>query len=217
MMNPKYPQVLFEIQSFLQSQAFQLQGGSHEDGRVVSLAKEDVIRDALMSNFDCVKGKNRQWFDIAITSESGEMNYCNIKISSGETPDNAFQKKGIVHSLTNLHESRIPGSMSINEMHRLLMNHPLVERDYEREYYFIYIDKKDNTVIIRSLCDIEHFVPNSCNYLQIAWKKEKQRKDIDQHCTSIEQIRNKICCIISESIQRGIDSSCDLVQAYPTR
>jgi hypothetical protein len=211
-MNTNYPQILFEVQQFLVESALNLKGGSNEDGRVASIEKEDDVINALLSRYDCIKGKKRHWFDIAIKDITGEWIYCNIKISNGKT-DNALQKKGIVHSLTNLHESRIPGSMNMNTMHRLLVSNMLDNRNYYREYYYIYLDKNENVVIIRSLCDIEYMQSNPSNILQINWCKEKQRLELNPS-EDIVEIKNKVCKVIVTSIIKYIDTCSELLNAY---
>lgn len=217
-MNANYPEILFVVQRFLEECALNLTGGSNEDGRVASIEKETDVIDALQSKFgaDCKKGKKREWFDVAFKGPSGEWIYCNIKISNSrsKTADNALQKKGIVHSLTKLHESRIPNQMNFNTMHRLLMAEPLSERNYYREYYYIHLDKNENVVMIRSVCDIIHMQSNPSNILQISWGKEKQRLELVEVCESIEEIREKICNVIVASIIKYLETSLDIIIAY---
>lgn len=171
-MNPNYPAILFDVCDFLPQHVFDLSGGANEDGRIVSIRKEELVIRAISDKFPSVLPPPRHWFDIAL-KYNDTLIYCNVKISKGST-DNALQKKGIVHSLTNLHEKNIPNNMNFNTMHQLLEDHAIENRMYEREYYLIYLDKNNKTVIIRSICDISRFQSNPCNFLQINWKAEKK-------------------------------------------
>ncbi|NBS71334.1 hypothetical protein EBT31_20855, partial [bacterium] len=96
----------------------------------------------------------------------------NIKVSSGGT-DNALDKKAIVYSFSTLPEDKIPGAMCFNTMAQAIKHNPKLERDPWKEYYYLYVDKNDGTVLVRSMCDVQNYVSNPQNWLQIAWKREK--------------------------------------------
>jgi hypothetical protein len=123
------------------------------------------------------------------------------------------RKKGIVHSLTDINENNIKNNLSFNDMYQLIHEHRIQERQYEREYYFIYLDKKDKTIIIRSLCDIIHFQSNPCNFLQINWTKEKRQTTTDFQ-TDVIEIKNRILGTIAKSVKKFVDSSNKLLLEY---
>lgn len=210
-MNPSYPSILFDVLAVLHGYAFEFSGGNNPDGRIVSIEKEKDVVTAISNNFECIIPPPRHWFDIALMFNE-QLIYCNIKISTGKT-DNAKQKKGIVHSLTNLHEKSIRNNMNFNKMHQLIHDHALDSRVYEREYYYIYLDKKDKSVIIRSMCDIMHFQSNPCNFLQINWDAEKKRTNIDA-TDDLTESKKRILGTIAQSIKKFVDSSNDFMNAY---
>lgn len=140
-MNSNYPSILFEVYDFLIEYTFELCGGEGEDGRVVSIEKEKDVVKVISDKFPSIVPPPRHWFDIALIYND-QLIHCNIKISTGKN-DNANQKKGIIHSLTNLHEKNIKNNMNFNFMHDLIMDNVLENRRYDREYYYIYLDKKD--------------------------------------------------------------------------
>lgn len=210
-MNSNYPSILFDVLAYLQANTFELSGGNNPDGRIVSIEKEKDVVEAISKNFACIVPPPRHWFDIALQFNE-QLIYCNIKISTGKT-DNAKQKKGIVHSLTDLHEKNIRNNMNFNKMHQLIHDHALDSRVYEREYYYIYLDKEDNTVIIRSMCDIMNFQSNPCNFLQINWKAEKKRTHIDETTDLIES-KKRILGTIALSIEKFVNSSNNFMNAY---
>ena len=111
-MNSNYPLVILELEAFLKTCFFDLTGG--EDGRVVSLEKEKDIVDTILQHFEGERSPPRHWCDLVLKYE-GQNLHCNVKISLGGV-DNVNQKKGIVHSLTHLHEKRIKSSMCFNTM-----------------------------------------------------------------------------------------------------
>ena len=174
-MNPKYPNIVFELYEFLVKAKVDISGGN-VDGRIASIEKEEVVVDSIMKRFDtCVKPPPRHWYDFAIVDNDRTL-YFNVKLSTGRI-DNANQKKGIIHSLTTVPISSIPNNMNFNKFFRLVNDNLLDERDYFREYYYVYIDKIDHTVIIKSMLDIVHYKSNPCNFLQIDWKQEKNEAD----------------------------------------
>jgi hypothetical protein len=90
-MNANYPSILFEVLQHLQHISFDFSGGSHEDGRIVSIEKERDVIAALQEKFDCDVPSARCWYDVALVQNDVKI-HCNIKISKGST-DNANQKK----------------------------------------------------------------------------------------------------------------------------
>jgi len=130
----------------------------------------------------------------------------NIKISSGGC-DNAFNKKALVWSLTTLGDDRIPASMSLNEMHSLITKYPrkLRRGKGEKEYFFLYIDKLDNTVLVKSLLDVYAWTANPYNYLQINWKHEK-RLATRYRGRVVAAIRRRIFDALTISVKRYVAS-----------
>ena len=81
-------------------------------------------------------------------------------------------------------------------------------RNILKEYYYIYIDKKDGTVMIKSLCDIQNYVSNPQNWLQINWAKEKLAP-INKYSTlaDLDTSYVRVRSVLSESLQKLLNSS----------
>lgn len=212
-MNQKYPNIVFELFEFLVNANVDISGGN-ADGRIASIEKEEVVIDTIMKRFDtCVKAPPRHWYDFAIIDNDRTL-YFNVKLSTGRI-DNANQKKGIIHSLTTIPLSSIPNNMNFNKFFRLVNDNLLDERDYFREYYYVYIDKIDHSVIIKSMLDIVHYKSNPCNFLQIDWKQEKNEAG-NIFETDVVKIQRRIVGTIAKSLKQFIESSLDLVlDFYP--
>lgn len=151
------------------------------EARIDSLVQEDAVIKRLQAELPAravlTIPKARHWYDMAFQPHtSGPTYYINIKISSGGC-DNAFNKKAIAYSLSSLPVDDIPNTMSFNKLYDLVKEHPRVRRDPSKEYYFLYIDKRDGRVFARSICDIKHWVSNPNNILQINWAKEKREQE----------------------------------------
>jgi hypothetical protein len=210
-MHGSYPAVLFELEEYLKGCTFNLSTGHHDDGRVVSIEKEKDVINRITEKFECIIPPPRHWYDIAIMSNE-RLIHCNIKISTGKT-DNAMSKKGLIHSLTDLHENNIKGNLTYDAMKALIESNLLIERDFQREYYYIYIDKLDGTIIIRSMLDIIHYQSNPCNILQINWSKEKKTKCLESQF-DLHTSRKRIEKVIAKSQKQYIDNNCAYYKHY---
>jgi hypothetical protein len=216
-MNPNYPAVMFELETYLKECKLNMKNGQ-EDGRIGSVELEKIVVDKIAEKFESIKPPPRHWYDIALY-DNDQIIYCNVKISTGNT-DNANQKKAIIHSFTNVNEAKIKPNMNFNQMLRLINSDLLEVRNYHREYYYIYIDKTDGSIIIRSLCDIVNLQSNPCNYLQINWKKEKDvinNTDNNENIEFIEdiaKIRKHVLGTIAESIKKFVDGSSDFLEEF---
>jgi len=185
------------------------------DARIESLLREEDIIQAIQSrtkttNYICSLPPPRHWYDFSFIDRKTELQYyINIKISNGGCV-NAMNKKALVYTFTTLQDKEIPSTMNFNTLHKLLHTHSRGYRDPGKEYYYLYIDKKDKTVLVRSICDIEHWVSNPTNILQINWTKEKKKKDSEfvQKRQYLYPIRSRIMGHISKSL-RSYVASCN--------
>lgn len=189
------------------------------DGRLNSMHAEAVvikrIREVLSHDAIVQIPSARSWHDISIKwPEISVPYYFNIKVSNGGQ-DNAFNKKALVWSFSSMLESDIPNAMTINTMHDLIFNNGRVHGrgrtmrspGNSGEYFYLYVDKRDSTVIIKSLCDIQSWVSNPQNILQINWTKEKARA-ATKNGRLIAPIRTRILKIICTSLNHYF-ASCD--------
>ena len=185
------------------------------DGRLGSVEAEatviTAIKAVLKGHASVFVPPARSWYDVSVHwPEIHTPIYFNIKVSVGGC-DNAFNKKAVVLSLSSLDEADIPNAMSLNTMHDLIVDNIRVIRD-PRDYHYIYVDKKDGTVIVRSISDIQSWTSNPHNLLQINWTKEKcvQRPN---RTTKLEPVRNKLFQTLAVSLDKYI-ASCHRLLKY---
>ena len=212
----RYSNVLQHMTEFLESNSpyFQFCVASR-DGRINSITDEDHIINLLETKFGDLMvrpSSTRHWYDFIIheipqqgidTPTEGISIPCNLKISQGGT-NNALSKKAIVYTFSTLDEKDIPSNMSFNKMVELIDGNKRSERsdDYNKEYIYIYIDKKDRTVLVRSICDVQNFVSNPQNWLQINWTKEKQIHHDDLSRDDIDTCYMRIRDVLRESLDK---------------
>lgn len=213
-----HPNVLQHMTKFLESNSpyFQFCLVSR-DGRINSITDEDHIINLLETKFGDLMvrpSSTRHWYDFIIheiphqgtkarTQTESISIPCNLKISQGGT-NNALSKKAIVYTFSTLDEKDIPSNMSFNKMVELIDSNKRSERsdDYNKEYIYIYIDKKDRTVLVRSICDVQNYVSNPQNWLQINWTKEKQIHHNDLSRDDIDTCYMRIRDVLRESLDK---------------
>ena len=170
---------------------------SYGEGRLNSIHDERYIIKLLTTKFASSQHKiqkpksSRSWYDFILYIDGFPVP-CNIKVARGGR-SNALCKNAIVYSFSTLAIDKIPTYMSFNKMVQLIAENKKAERD-NKEYYYIYVDKIDSTIIVRSLCDIQHYVSNPQNWLQIDWDKEKkvQHGEPDSLDMSYDRIRKTL-------------------------
>jgi hypothetical protein len=206
----KYPQIIRSIEKILKDHigntSFNL---ANTDGRINSIYDENMIIQILEKHYGDAyvrrPTQTRHWYDVKIKSQYKWIPF-NIKVSTGGT-DNALCKKAFVYSLSTLTEEEIPHAMSFNKMIELVEENKNTEREIEKEYYYIYIDKKDGTIMIKSMCDIQYYVANAQNWLQINWSKEKQHNMIDHYIESVDEAYARIRKVMGDSLRKLLETS----------
>jgi hypothetical protein len=169
------PPILKKIQEYLQSINIQCHENIEGEGRAASLMDEGNIKRLLIEKFpDNIIDQNARKLGDILVKDDNEIIYpINIKTSLGGT-DNSFSKGGFVFALTNLHIEQIPLSMNLIKMKNLIdenrCDSPM------KDYWFLCVDKKTCSVMIRGAKQIKYWVVNinPSNILQINWKLEKQ-------------------------------------------
>jgi len=224
---PRLPRHIAALQKALMEIGTQLikakRGVIVEDGRLSSMLSEKAVVNGIRSciakdDAEVIVPSARSWHDVAIKwGDAAAPYYFNIKISTGGQ-DNAFNKKALVFSLTTLSEESIPDCMSINTMFDLLMTHKRARRrqDCCGEYFYLYIDKRDGTVLIKSLCDIQAWASNPQNLLQINWRQEKavaaRGRGRGRNSVTIAPIRKRILIVIQDSLKKYFASCENLIK-----
>jgi len=207
---PKYPKIIIRIENilkdFMEKERFHKK---NKDGRINSIYDEKTVIRLLKKHYGesyiFKPISSRHWYDVKISSSHNYWIPCNIKVSKGGT-DNALCKKAIVYSLSTLEEDEIPKKMSFNKMIELIQKNKKNMRNCHKEYFYIYVDKKDGSILVRSICDIQNYVSNPQNWLQINWAKEK-RVILPSDLENIDEVYNKIRSILGGSLKKLIDSS----------
>lgn len=207
-----YPKVISIIEQILRDNIKKTSlNNTNSDGRINSIHDEHTVINLIEKEYGNKHiqrpEKSRHWYDIKIKLSNNNWIPCNIKVSKGGI-DNALCKKAIVYSLSTLHEDNIPKNMSFNKMIDLIEDNENTCRNLMKEYFYIYVDKKDGTIIIKSLCDIQHYVSNPQNWLQINWTKEKQAP-IDKNSTlaDLDTSYIRVRSVLSESLQKLLNTS----------
>lgn len=204
----RYPVCIMVLYEFLQHVCTSVKFcDTSEDGRINSIMDEDTILKELIERFGerIIKPKSRYFYDFMFVQDENTRLPFNIKCSNGGT-DNAMNKKAIVYSLTDLSNENIHSNMTYNVMRDKIDNNLKCKRDTSKEYYYIYIGKKDKTIIIKSLLDIQNKKSNPSNIFQIDWKAEKKVAHEFNCPTNIETARDHIYDIIYNSLKKYFNS-----------
>ena len=167
--------ILKEMEEFLQTKNIQCHENIEGEGRAASLMDEGIIKRLLIEKFsdNIIDQRPRKFGDIVIKDNDGIIYPVNIKTSLGGT-DNCFSKGGFIFALTHLNLEQIPSSMNLKKMKNLIddnrCDNPM------KDYWFLCVDKKSSSVMIRGAKQINHWIINinPSNILQINWTKEKQ-------------------------------------------
>lgn len=144
------------------------------DGRISSVHLKARILDFLKDSGFAVEAARtpRDWYSMAVyDAESDTHIPCKLVVSNGGA-DNFHNKHAIVYSCTNLPLGSLPSHMNYEQMYNLVRDNLRPWRDYNHEYFLIFIHKRKPVVALRSLCDVEFFMANASNHLQISWNKE---------------------------------------------
>jgi hypothetical protein len=151
------------------------------------------------------------WYDFSYKKGRRHL-FFNIKVSKGGCID-AFNKSACIYSLTTIPLAEIPlHGMSLNTMVHLMKKFPRTTRDRSKEYYYIFIDKRNGDCFIKSMCDIQNWVPTTHNLLQIHWDKEKNSKCVVNRAVRTYTLRRKLISLLQSSVQKYLDSCSSLVQ-----
>lgn len=212
-----YPSVITEAATYLN---MRMQGialcTDSEDGRVNSIKDEDTVIACLEERFRVKRSKYRFWHDMMLLDEaSGRWLPINIKVSMGGV-DNCLNKKALVYSYSTLEDKDIPACMNFNRMVGLIEANAKTVRQPSKEYYYLWVDKRSNRVVMRSLCDVRHYTSNPQNWLQINWDQEGGAAEAggapqESPRQSFERVRAVLGC----SLQKLLASSSALLVAQP--
>lgn len=178
------------------------------DGRIVSAVKESEYLEklgyALPSTFQFKISKPRDWYDF----QCGGVPF-NLKLTNcAKTCDNAFNKAAVIYSVTG----RIPRykNMCFNKFWSQIKEAPWDDIP-GREYHYLVVNKLTGDVLIKSIFDVQNYMPNPCNIMQINWSKEFEARDYKAE--NITEKKKELLRCIQKSIQASINSQQEFAQA----
>lgn len=96
----KYREKIEQLEKFCLNTIIDEMDDDKEDGRLKSAIMEKIVLDKLSTyaneiNISFKLGPSRGWYDFQFAGL-----YFNLKITEGNTADNAFQKIGVIYSIT---------------------------------------------------------------------------------------------------------------------
>ncbi len=172
------------------------------DGRLNSANHEYLYLNALSAQFQNEEEKvdipaSRHWYDIKINSIP-----FNLKLTTGKSTDNIFNKKAIAFSLNGTYDEieKIKYNTFDNWYKDLMVMNHKQTRDKMTEYHFIVVNKISGQVLIKSLFDILSYRSNPSNILQVKWSYEFNFPDV---FTSDQNIKQKQLSLL-KTIQKSV-------------
>lgn len=172
------PVILLKIRLYLLFIRVQCHQNVEGEGRAASLLDEGTIKHHLKNKFKgrIIDQAPRRLGDILVLDYDNKTNHpVNIKTTLGGT-DNCFSKGGFVYAFTYLNIDEIPTQMNYRKMDELINTHRIDNKN--KDYWFLCIDKNTSDVMVRGTKQINNWVVNPSNVLQVNWKKEKKTKPI---------------------------------------
>lgn len=172
------PLILYKIQQYLQSVIFKFSNNT-SDGRINSCIDEDQIILLLSEKFNnrIIKPKIRMWYDILVYDEIYKWIPVNIKTTTTTTSDNTGNLAMCVHTYTDeildLNKSYENGKMS--ELLFLKLQEKKYNKNNKKDYYFIVLNKLNNSdIIINSVKGLTKLTANVNNLpFQVKWNKNR--------------------------------------------
>ena len=156
------------------------------DGRINSALSEDIIynhvKNILGADYQLEKMIDRYWYDMSIKYKD-EFFPINIKISTGDSADNASSKKGLFYAMTGIMPENIKGIHTWVTFNKELLNN--FNYNTNADYYYLVYFKNDNKFLFTSLKRLNKVVVNSNNLpFQIKWKDnlEYTERSVKEQC-----------------------------------
>lgn len=209
----QYPSVIRNLSEKL-SRKLVLKHYSIRDGRQASAIQEKQVIETVeryIHNDIIIPESSRNWFDFAVYDTlSGSCIPVNIKITERKSRSNIHSSKGMVYTFSTLHHTKIPNRMSFNTMVELIDDNKQMKRDMTHEYYYLFVDKSTNDVLIKSLCDLQCLHPNGSNWLQASMQKEMKYKDV--YTPDIDESYTRVRRALSKSLVKRIQKSYKLLK-----
>jgi hypothetical protein len=168
-----YPKAIFDVWNTLylhKDEITAIHPSKPSNGRLESAISEDKVINILKKYLKniTVPSSSRYWYDFLYKGFP-----INIKITTGKSADNAFNKQALIHSFTTHPITSAPRNFT--DFHSKITNNLKIERDH-KEYYYLVIFKDARNPLIKSLLDVQTPKSNPSNILQINWGKEYENR-----------------------------------------
>lgn len=174
---------MYKLKNYLKLQAINF-SSQNEDGRINSCMDEEVVIKLLIEKFDkrIKKPRIRMWYDILAFDNMYGWIPINIKTTTTTTSDNTGNLAMCVYAYTNvsnlildIHRDK---SYENGKMSDILFNELKNKRfstNTKKDYYFIVLNKTDNTdIIVNSVKGLTILMPNINNLpFQVCWDKNR--------------------------------------------
>lgn len=170
------------------------------DGRLNSANHEYLYLDALSSHLhdELVEiPVSRHWYDIKINSIP-----FNLKLTTGQSTDNIFNKKAITFSLNGSYSEieKIRYNTFDTWYKDMMTMNRKQTRDKISEYHFIVVNKISGQILVKSIFDILSYRSNPSNILQVKWSYEFNFPDV---YTTDNEFKNKQLSLL-RTIQKSV-------------
>lgn len=174
----RLPLILYKIQKYLKN--ININFSNHnEDGRINSCFDENEVINLISKEFATriKKVKKRMWYDMLLFDFVYGWIPVNIKSTETLTSDNTGNIAMCVYAYTN-EVLNLETSYENGKMSKLLYNklqNKEYNYNYKKDYYFLVLNKKNNTdIIINSVKGLSILTPNINNLpYQICWYKNR--------------------------------------------
>jgi hypothetical protein len=170
------PIIFYQIKNYLHSCSVKFSKQT-SDGRINSSLDEETILELLNKKFKIHIPKTRNWYDFLVMS-NGIWFPVNIKTTTMKTSDNTGNVSMLVYAYTN-YEMDLYKSYKNGEMSKILIKN-IKKSNYNynkyKDYYFLVLDKNDNTnIVINSIKGLSILTSNNNNLpFQIKWNDNKE-------------------------------------------
>jgi adenine-specific DNA-methyltransferase len=185
-----------------------LKFSSKRDGRVDSSLREKNLIEYLVKflkekfeDFVIDEPQDRCWYDIMINDIP-----INIKITEGNTADNAFTKQGILFTVSG--KTPETSHMNFNRFAQELEKiNKKKSRDLKTEYHYLVFYKNTGEILFKSILDIYQYKSNPSNQLQIHWGNEL--KHIEYLTNDFLEKIIELLATVQESEKQNAENSKD--------